>query len=92
MTVATKTRRHKDTKKWVMGLKTSDIPLLEKEGWTRHQTRYREATFEGADGVVRPAKSSGLKVSRSDHIYGFALSRSRFAPVCAEQGGFALFV
>ena len=39
------------------------FPLLEKEGWTRHQTRYREATFKGADGVVRPAKPSGLKTS-----------------------------
>ena len=44
-------------------MKTINIPLLEKEGWTRHQTRYCEATFEGADGVVSPAKFSGLKVS-----------------------------
>jgi oxygen-independent coproporphyrinogen-3 oxidase len=28
------------------------IPLLAEEGWTRHQTRYREASFDGADGVV----------------------------------------
>jgi hypothetical protein len=35
-------------------------PLLKEEGWTRHQERSREATFDGADGVVRPAKSSGL--------------------------------
>src|SRR6516165_7486663 len=35
-------------------------PLLKEEGWTRHQERCREATFDGADGVVRPAKSSGL--------------------------------
>jgi hypothetical protein len=40
----------------------SNIPLLEKEGWTRHQRRYREATFDGADGVVGPAKPSGLKI------------------------------
>jgi hypothetical protein len=38
------------------------FPLLEKEGRTRHQTKYREATLEGADGVVRPATSSGLKI------------------------------
>src|SRR6516225_11076288 len=29
---------------------------------------------------------------RTDHIYGFALSRSRFAPVCADKGGFAIFL
>jgi len=27
-------------------------PLLKEEGWTRHQERCREATFDGADGVV----------------------------------------
>src|SRR5881409_2360816 len=34
-----------------------------------------------ADGVVRSAPLR--KASRTDHYYGFALSRSRFAPVCA---------
>src|SRR6058998_673866 len=34
-----------------------------------------------ADGVVSSAPAS--KASRTDHYYGFALSRSRFAPVCA---------
>jgi hypothetical protein len=33
---------------------------LEKEGWMRGQEKYREATFVRADGVVKPAKSSGL--------------------------------
>jgi hypothetical protein len=23
-----------------------------QEGWTRHQEKYREASFDGADGVV----------------------------------------
>src|SRR5205823_4645154 len=27
------------------------IPLLSKEGWTRPQEKYREATSDGADGV-----------------------------------------
>src|SRR5438105_13773944 len=35
-------------------------------------------------GVVSSAKS---RTCRSDHYYGFALSRSRFAPVCAAFGG-----
>src|SRR5262245_34226231 len=30
-----------------------ETPLLGKEGWTRHKEKCREATFEGADGVVR---------------------------------------
>jgi hypothetical protein len=32
-----------------------------------------------------------LAVVDQYHYYGFALSRSRLAPVCAEQGGFAAF-
>src|SRR5881275_1134486 len=35
-----------------------------------------------ADGVVSAAPLR--KASRTDHYYGFALSRSRFAPVCAS--------
>ena len=31
-------------------LKQATFPSFEKEGWTRQQTKYREATFEGADG------------------------------------------
>ncbi len=42
--------------------------------------RFREATLIGADGVVSLAKT---RPRRSDHFYCFALSRSRFAPVCA---------
>ena len=45
-----------------------------------------EASFDGADGVVSSAQSSGLKTfRRSDHYYGFALSRSRSAPVCGAS-------
>ena len=29
------------------------VPSLVNEGWTPHQEKYREATFEVADGVVR---------------------------------------
>jgi hypothetical protein len=39
----------------------------------------------GVDGVVSSAECSGLKVfAELTTNYGFALSRSRFAPVCAE--------
>ena len=31
------------------------VPSLVKEGWTRHQKKWREASFDGADGVVRSA-------------------------------------
>src|SRR5215831_5903913 len=30
----------------------SEVPSLVKEGWPRHQEKCREATFDGADGVV----------------------------------------
>ena len=30
----------------------SDIAPPGQEGWTRHQEKYREASFDGADGVV----------------------------------------
>ena len=50
-------------------------PLLKEEGWTRHQERCREATFDGADGVVRQDET----LRRSDH------------PVCGAKVGFAAF-
>ena len=33
-------------------LLSGTFPSLAKEGWTRHQQKCREASFEGADGVV----------------------------------------
>src|SRR5262249_19617725 len=30
-----------------------EVPSLVKEGWPRHQEKCREATLDGADGVVR---------------------------------------
>src|SRR5215813_9716686 len=33
-------------------LQLSEVPSLVKEGWPRHQEKCREATFDGADGVV----------------------------------------
>ena len=50
-------------------------------------TKYREASFKGADGVVRSAKQIWPRTDH--HYYSFALSRSRFAPVCGEKGRFA---
>ena len=60
-------------------LESGIIPLLEKEGWMRDQEKCREATLVRADGVVRSAKSLGLK---------------RFADLTtpsAALGGFAPF-
>src|SRR6185295_9839577 len=38
---------------WVNGnVWVSGIPLLCEEGWTRHKQKWREASSEGADGVV----------------------------------------
>ena len=50
-------------------------PLLKEEGWTRHQERCREATFDGADGVVTHDETFRL----DDH------------PVCGNKVGFAAF-
>jgi hypothetical protein len=47
--------------------------------------KYREASGEGSGRGGQTGEGS----RRTDHYYSFALSRSRFAPVCAEQGGFA---
>jgi len=46
------------------------------------EERWREA----------PAWSVRQNVSAGEHYYGFALSRSRFAPVCGFFGGFATFI
>ena len=34
-----------------------DIAPPGQEGWTRHQEKYREASFDGADGVVVQAQT-----------------------------------
>ena len=34
------------------GMADRDIAPPGQEGWTRHQEKYREASFDGADGVV----------------------------------------
>src|SRR5437867_8094619 len=56
------------------------ILLLAEEGCPRHHKKMDPFRFV-ADGVVSSAPLR--KASRTDHYYGFALSRSRFAPVCA---------
>ena len=50
--------------------------LLIQEGWTRHQERCREATFNGADGVVRHDETLRL----ADH------------PVCGAKVASRLFL
>jgi hypothetical protein len=51
------------------------IPLLCEEGWPRHQQECREASFEGADGVVAHTETWFV----SDH------------PVCGAKVAFAGF-
>src|SRR5437867_8397379 len=55
------------------------FPSSQRRGGRDINKMLRSILIYGADGVVRPAK----RFPRSDHFYGFALSRSRFAPVCA---------
>src|SRR5881397_3595871 len=56
------------------------IPLLAEEGSPRHQKPKDPFRFV-ADGVVSLARLRRPAELTTD--YGFALSRSRFAPVCA---------
>src|SRR5206468_9852737 len=55
------------------------IPLLAEEGCPRHQKNGSVPICRGRGGQF----GTPSKASRTDHYYGFALSRSRFAPVCA---------
>ena len=62
----------------------SYIPLLSKEGCSRHQTERREATLCGANGVVIiEPRSVPFFVEVTNHHQCFALPGSRFAPGCA---------
>ena len=51
-------------------------PLLKQERWTRHKERCREATFDGADGVVTHDETFRL----ADH------------PVCGAKVASPLFL
>ena len=41
------------------------IPRLSKAGWTRHQEKYREASFKGADGAVGNVAKHPYRFPRS---------------------------
>ena len=66
---------------------TRAIPLLHEEGCPRHKERCREASFEGADGVVenaerfRPARPPRLLL-----FGGFAASFMSHPPLLREEG------
>ena len=55
--------------------KAAETPLLMQEGWTRHHEKSREATVDGADGVV----SHDETFWQIDH------------PVCGAKVGCAAF-
>src|SRR5438046_8112742 len=57
------------------------FPSSQRRGGRDINKMLRSILIYGADGVVSLAK----RFPRSDHFYGFALSRSRFAPVCAGK-------
>jgi hypothetical protein len=57
--------------------------------------RCREDSFDGADGVVAHRSGFGMRFEKwfvSDHHLGFALSRSRFAPVRGASVASRLFI
>jgi hypothetical protein len=66
-------------------LQDKGVPLLEQEGWTRHQENAAKHPLKGADGVV----SSG-KYLENDHPVCAALERELFLNGAASppfQGG-----
>ena len=66
----------------------SYIPLLSKEGCSRHQTERREATLCGANGVVLiEPRSVPFFVEVTNHHQCFALPGSRFAHQCFALPG-----
>src|SRR5215471_6050745 len=68
-----------------MNCRASIFPSLKRRGGCAVK-KYREATLVRADGVVRPEKSLGLNAfAELTTILCFALSRSRFAPVCGNS-------
>ncbi len=57
----------------------NQTPILGQEGWTRHQEKYREASFDGADGVVVQDQTE-MFLNLNNH------------PVCAVSDADALFL
>ncbi len=66
-------------------LQDKGVPLLEQEGWTRHQENAAKHPLKGADGVV----SSG-KYLENDHPVCAALERELFLmaqpPILFKEG------
>src|SRR5262249_24222287 len=67
------------------------IPLLIKEGWPRHPKNSPVPKRRGRGGQFGE-NLRALISCRIDHYYGFALSRSRFAPVCGASVASQLFI
>src|SRR5262245_22578231 len=65
-------------------LKLSNIPLLAEEGRPRHQKDVAKLPLTERTGWSDRRQTCRLR--QTDHYSGFALSRSRFAPVCTEYG------
>src|SRR5262245_53619386 len=69
----------------------SETPLLSKEGWLRPSRKFREATFAGADGVVRrdrprsPEGCENLSPGLSEAIPG-GLSRAQLVHLEGVRG------
>jgi hypothetical protein len=53
-----------------------------QEGWTRHQEKYREASFDGADGVVVQDQTE-MFLNLNNHPVCAASDASHFLPAGA---------
>ena len=61
---------------------SAKIPFLSRGGVAATSRKISRSILYGADGVVLVNAPRNQTLGQH-HCYGFALSRSRFAPVCA---------
>src|ERR1051326_388645 len=59
------------------------LPSSAEEGWTRHQKDIAEPPYPERTGWCWSINKKKWLINTTN--YGFALSRSRFAPVCAGK-------
>src|SRR5215510_3155177 len=75
-----------------MNRRIARVPSLHhsKEGWLRHKTKCREASFAGADGVVFLAcfDRKTTPAARSADATRYFLDRSATPPCCGARRGF----
>src|SRR5690242_12147039 len=74
-------------------IKVSKFPLLSEEGWPRQQIKCREATSNGAAGVVMQFRRNFIEVDHHHYwLRAIALAFAPLIPVCAAKDAALLFL